>query len=49
MTLTAMPGPFGKGVVLVGHRTVCRDVFRACHLKQLRNHPWVQILILIHQ
>ena len=47
--LTAMPDPSGKGDVMVGHRTVCRDVFRAWHLKQLRNHLRVHMLIPIHQ
>ena len=47
--LTAIPGPSGKGNVMMGHRAVCRDVFHAWHFKQLRNHHRVQILIPIHQ
>ena len=47
--LTAMRDPSGKGNVMGGHRTVCRDVLRAWHFKQLRNHHRVQLLIPIHQ
>ena len=47
--LTAMPGPSGKGNVMVGHRTVCRDVFHAWYCKQLCNHHRGQMLIPIHQ
>ena len=47
--LTAMVGYSGKGDVMVGHRTVCRDVFRVWHFKQLRNHHRVQTLTPTHQ
>ena len=46
--LMAVPGPSGKGIVMVGHRTVCRGGFRARHFKQLRHHHRVQMLIPIH-
>ena len=35
-SLMAMPGPEGRGMVMMGQRTVSRDVLRAWHLWQLR-------------
>ena len=44
-----MPGPSGKGNVMVGHLAVCRDIFRTWHFKQLCDPHLVQVLIPIHQ
>ena len=48
-TLTAMPGPGGRGIEMMGHRTVSCGVFRACHFKQWRNSQRVHALIPINE
>ena len=49
LTLTDIPGVFGKGMERIGHRIVWREVFRTWHLRQRRAHHLVQTSIPTHQ
>ena len=44
-----MPSPSDMGIVMMGHRTVSREVFCACQLKKLCSHHRVRVLMTIHQ
>ena len=47
--LIAIPGPFGKGMAMIGQTRVRRDMFGACLFKQWRRHHRVHTFMSIQE